>query len=797
MARSQIFWGYPSEPFIRCDTIRRAASMISASASIESCLWENLKIGGKIIIQAIMNGIDESILGCFELTELNQNVMFELGYTIGTKKPVWIIRDSSAEQSANTWRKIRILTQVGYIAYKNSEEIKAAYLREYPHQGNKSIYEDYIKSNLSPRKEAALFFIKSIHDTDADRALTRRILKEKQEGIKCILDDADESSVQTLTWYAQKIYESTAVIAHLCGTHREGWKFHNSKVALVCGMAVGMKRKVLMLMEDGEMLPIDYEHLAYIYRSRDECTNYADEWIKDSLKEAYRNAAKREKNKVKYELEAELRALRLGEHIAENEADNILGYFVETSSYKDVLDKQTTLFVGRKGSGKTANLLKASDEISSDKRNLVCVIKPAGYELAGLIRLLKKFREKDAKGFLVESLWKFLIFSEIAWALVESFPKNALIPGTPEWDLDSFLRHESRSLDKEFAVRLEKTVENLDLVKGSDKLRVERLAISEALHQNVLKELRDKLTDLLSRKKHVAILIDNLDKAWEKSEDIDYLVDMLFGLFGAVNSIKRELHKMVSRKDKLSVSLSIFIRNDIYQHVVKMAREPDKLPISRIIWDDPRLLLRIIEERYLTARDYKGDADDMWSNYFCSVVRDIPIKDYIIYRILPRPRDIVLFCNSAISAAINRNNTIVGEDDILNAEKTYSQFAFEAILVENSVTRGDLERILYEFVGSTVVVTREEIAQCVAKSQVKHADVDDIIEHLCSLSFLGREIKENEYSYSDNSSIEARDKIAARKLAEAKCRSPRYKIHAAFCPFLEIAEGPIFPQHHI
>jgi hypothetical protein len=97
-------------------------------------------------------------------------------------------------------------------------------------------------------------------------------------------------------------------------------------------------------------------------------------------------------------LATELRGLRLGEYVAENEVDQLDNYFVETSAYKLALEGRSSIFVGRKGTGKTANLIRVASTLRADKRKLVVVIEPVGYDLTGLTRLLRKYREEDTKG---------------------------------------------------------------------------------------------------------------------------------------------------------------------------------------------------------------------------------------------------------------------------------------------------------------------------------------------------------------------------------------------------------------
>src|SRR5205823_5361993 len=114
-------------------------------------------------------------------------------------------------------------------------------------------------------------------------------------------------------------------------------------------------------------------------------------------------------------------------------------------------------------------------------------------------------------------------------------------------------------------------------------------------------------------------------------------------------------------------------------------------------------------------------------------------------RILPRPRDIVYFCNSAITVAINRRHARILADDILEAEKVYSQFAFEALLVEGTSLGIDLEEVLYEFAGGEPIIPQDEVAAALKRAGVVDADASEVIELLRSLSFLGVEVKDGEF----------------------------------------------------
>ena len=174
-------------------------------------------------------------------------------------------------------------------------------------------------------------------------------------------------------------------------------------------------RSSLMLAEGNFLAPIDYRDLLLQYRTAHEAAHWLSDW-QANIEREFREGNRIKREHVAHEkLATELRGLQIGEYIAENEAVPLVAdYFVEPSAFQEALNGSHVVFVGRKGSGKTANLLKLASELGKNKRGLVCVIKPAAYEFDGLLNLFKRFKERDSKGYAVESLWKFLILTEVA-----------------------------------------------------------------------------------------------------------------------------------------------------------------------------------------------------------------------------------------------------------------------------------------------------------------------------------------------------------------------------------------------
>lgn len=254
-----------------------------------------------------------------------------------------------------------------------------------------------------------------------------------------------------------------------------------------------MNRPLLMLAEGNFSVPIDYRDLLKQYQTASEAEKHFDSWV-IKIVTAVRQRGLLEKTYVaSVEMAQQLSGLRIGEFITENEADGLrTEYFLETAAYREALEGRQTIFVGRKGPGKSANLIKLSAALSSDRRNLVCVIKPIAYDFQAVVQLLKSCRELDIKGYTIESLWKFLIYSEMANTAanaIRSRPSGAL--ESDERDLMRIADANRSILDPDFSIRLERCIKLLSkaVSKGSG-IEDRQKGISEALHSGFLRSAR-------------------------------------------------------------------------------------------------------------------------------------------------------------------------------------------------------------------------------------------------------------------------------------------------------------------
>lgn len=183
MAAPRAFFAYPSVPAIRREAVTAAARQIEDQAGIQAVTWEQLRGTGRLLITKVLEAIDDCDLFVADVTEPNDNVLFELGYAIATRKKVWLLRDTSIEEGSRWWKQARALTPIEYSSFKNSVDIVTEYWQALPFESS-----DFFSSALSPSLHSAdtptILYLKSNHETEAEARVTPRILELEKRGIR-------------------------------------------------------------------------------------------------------------------------------------------------------------------------------------------------------------------------------------------------------------------------------------------------------------------------------------------------------------------------------------------------------------------------------------------------------------------------------------------------------------------------------------------------------------------------------------------------------------------------------------
>src|SRR4051812_25127964 len=87
---------YPSKPEFVADTIEEAVSQLTKFSGNKKWLtWKDLEVQGQIVFCEICKAIRHTKLVVVDVTTLNFNLIFEIGYALGCGIPVLPIRDTS------------------------------------------------------------------------------------------------------------------------------------------------------------------------------------------------------------------------------------------------------------------------------------------------------------------------------------------------------------------------------------------------------------------------------------------------------------------------------------------------------------------------------------------------------------------------------------------------------------------------------------------------------------------------------------------------------------------------------
>lgn len=776
-----IFFAYAGYPPLRAETLRAAISTLN-ERGVKAEGWETLGIEGKLLISTICDAIDASSAVVADVSTMNSNVLFEAGYALGKNKVIWFALDETDETAIRVWNNLSLLSTVGRRGYSgNSEELSSRILSQRPDLEAPKLF-DTLLAGASAREPSAVFAPTLPIKTNAATALSKML--ERDSTLK-ILGASDDLGLAPLQFYVREIYRSSAAIFHLLPPNRVRSEEHNARASFLAGVAYGLELPLLMVVESGFRPPLDYKDLLFIYSTSAALQGHVRGWLNNLPKPKGSN-----KRLGRLALDIELPIRSFGQYVAEYELEELNDYFVETNEFRAILDGEAKIFVGRKGTGKSATMTQAVVELRKDRRNLVVPIKPSSYELTGLLELLQRLNTTSSSDYLISNLWMYLLYTEIALHAVGAahLKPAGVSEGTPIRALEIELQNLGIHPDSDLTDRLEDVVSRL-LSQTFDSATDEKQIIADGIRTSALVNLKKALRMALHEFDRVAVLVDNLDKAWEAGVDYRLMSKFLLGLLTTSGKMEKEFTKDQRSSASINLTLSVFLRTDIFDVMSNYAREPDKIGELSVHWNDQELLARVLEERY-GVKKVKGkheSSDELWSELFVADIKGTPPRDYLLWRTLPRPRDLIYLANAALTTAINRKHQRIQEADIVLAEGQYSKFAIEALLVESEAEGFDLEEILYEFAGMESTLSEAELEEALSAAD----DPDAVKSWLIKTSFLGIEIAEGEFVHVEGETAAKRKAKVAERLSKRLNRPVQFRIHPAFRHYLDVKDDDL------
>jgi hypothetical protein len=685
MAQKTIFFAYEDGHQDNKDAIGRATLDYNKhQKAYKVKKWEDLRVSGSVIATKVFDQIRQCSKFACDLTYLNHNVLFELGYAIAQKKILKIFLNPSIKDAEKNYSEIKILKTIGYAKFLNAKDISKEFQKSKVEEEAlliEKIIPGYEKVELE--RDIFLINIKNKNQAAIDIEDFLNIMEKD-----CITNNEDEIPYQPLAWYLNAILKSKIVILHMVGTEKKDYKATNAEYSLYAGLAYGLGKEVLMIAPEPFKAPIDYSDILIEYSSADDCINKVEAWLENRSKKE-QNPLVQNRSESKHD-EADVRELNLlklgiGDGVAERENFDGSNTFVEIEAYIKATQRQKAVVVGRKGTGKSEMFLRIQENLKSDKNNYNIVIKPDSDELLSNVELSNLYDTPRSKKAFLMTVWQYVIFSKIFKQIFE----NSENLGLTEKECVAINNYHEEN-EEIFSLNFYGMILYI-AGKYADQNIVQDPSLLDKIKRRI-NPMIVIINNYFEKRKYqkITILADNLDKGWEATSDLDIQSLMLISLMDYVDTLNSQY------KNKVSIYSIIFLRKDIYQYILRNVREPDKMVIDviEIQWDSfPVLLKNVIDKRMLSVLGMDSNVEKIWKDYFNVSGTDHPFEK-IRSQIVNRPRDAIYFISKLFESAANNNQLKVIDKDFAYALDAYSKYLHSNLIAELKAEFPMIEDIL-------------------------------------------------------------------------------------------------------
>jgi len=759
-ARSDVLFLYPSLPESVSAPIEEAVVQLSKVAGYKHWMsWKNVNVPGQIIFCEICKAIRFTKLVVADVTTLNFNLLFEVGFALGLGVPVLPIRDTSNIRDAKDFEELGILDTFGYFDYRNSTELCEGLLSR---QGTPPL----ALQPAGPNLDQPLYVVKSPIENDGMIKLMSVIKKSR---LKFRTFDSKEVGRISLHEAYKQTVSSRAVILHLLGEDTRGAQVHNARCAFIAGMGMAAQKRVLMIQQGPAAQPIDFRDVIVSYSRPAQISDLLIPLLGQVIEEIQTTRFVPTALKL-----TPLENVDLGDLAAENEIRALDTYFVPTAQYQQAKNGHARLVVGRKGSGKTALFYALRSTFRPIKSHLVLDLKPEGHQFTKLREVVLAKLPVGVQQHVLTAFWNYLLVMELAHQIVHYEVSLAYRDLRVKKVFDRIVdlhggNEETEQAD--FSERLLTLVNNIvDKEKELKSLQT-TADITRLIHARPIRELNDAITEYLAiTKRDVWLLFDNLDKGWpiQAAQKEDIL--LLRALLEATRKLQRQFETR-----GIEIFSVVFIRNDIYQHLILEPAERGKETAAMLDWNDTELFKDILGRRIAQSTGLTLSFDEIWATFFTSHVRGEDSFQFILSRTLMRPREVLRFVRESINTAINRKHEKVVELDILNAERSYSADALVDISLEMKDVRPGYDNVPYAFIGSRTTLSRTEIEQKLREIDIPDEQVCRVLELLLWFGVLGIYVSEDEERYSYQYEHDPK-RMAAGLKNYAYCIHPAFRL---------------------
>ncbi len=767
-----MFFAYPNKPYQIGEIIENAITKFNVLSS-KITPWKELDIIGAFVTRKIHQAIDENDILIADITTLNFNVTYEIGYAIGKGKPIVLLRNNSIKEQNPFIREVGIFDTIGYKEYSNSDEL----FKILSELKSNTLLGD----NLSINTKAPLYLLEQKYKTDYAIRITARIKKARY-----IYRSFDPNETPRLSAYdaINQVAQSYGIVVCLLSKENNDYEIHNIRAAFISGLAYGMNKEICLLQQGDDPVPIDYRDFVNVYYAIDDIDNIIADFA-GNIAEAFQEGKDLDKSRKT----TFLQKLDFGASSAENEMRNLQAYYLKTDSYSKALRGETQLVIGRKGSGKTAIFLQIRDKERNKHNNVVLDLKPEGYKLIKFKELVFNFLKEGTFQHTIMAFWEYILLLEICHKILITDRKKHIVTTElyePYRELEETYKAEDYLTEGDFSERMSKLMENLaksfnQKYGNATNISLSTPEITDLLYKSDIWKLRQNLAKYLKNKNKVWLLFDNIDKGWPSSGLQHEDLIIIRTLIDAARKIQREFVKQ-----KIEVYPIIFLRNDVYELLVSETSDRQKEAKELLDWTDTDLLREIIKLRIISSLDLEyEDFDKIWRKIIVSHYKGEETSEYLIERSLMRPRFLINLINQCKSNAVNLNHTIIEKEDIEKGIKAFSSDLLTDIDYEIRDIFPEIGDVLYNFISAKANLNKDDLHKIILEKNDNSLHLEKIIDLLLWYGFLGikKDNEETKYIYSMNYNMKL-----LKGFIQKHQQNITYLINPSFWPALLIEE---------
>lgn len=269
--RQLAFVAFSSTPIQLYNCLVRAIEIANTKQSeLNFHGWPENDIAGRPLTGPILSGIKDASLIVADVTVLNFNVTYEIGFAIGIKKRAYLIRNEEFNDEGEVISKVGIFDTLGYTTYVDGESLANIL--------NSEIDQTPLEINYSLDQKAPVYLLETPYRGDAMTHIISRVKKARLQYRSFVpSEEIRMAAIEAIKHVAR----SHGVIVPMLSPIMRGWDIHNIRAAFISGLAHGMGKPTLILQDGGGEIPLDILDIAKTYRRLEDINEHINNFALD------------------------------------------------------------------------------------------------------------------------------------------------------------------------------------------------------------------------------------------------------------------------------------------------------------------------------------------------------------------------------------------------------------------------------------------------------------------------------------------------------------------------------------